>query len=96
MFIHVTEAKYLKNYEVEVSFNDGKSGIADLEPALYGPMFEPLKHNDMFAKLQVDKELETIIWPNGADLAPEYIYYLIFQNNPELQLQFESWGYINS
>ena len=96
MFIHVTEAKYLINYEVEVSFNDGKSGVVNLESALYGPMFEPLKHNDMFAKLQVDKELETIVWPNGADLAPEYIYYLTFQNNTELQRQFESWGYINS
>lgn len=96
MFIHVTEAKYLKNYEVEVSFNNGKSGVANLESALYGPMFEPLRHNDMFAKLQVHKELETIVWPNGADLASEYIYFLTFKNNPEFERQFEEWGYINS
>ncbi|MCX7110340.1 MAG: DUF2442 domain-containing protein [Candidatus Methylumidiphilus sp.] len=95
MFIHVAEAKYVKNFEVEVVFNDGKSGIADLTPALYGPIFEPLKHNDMFAKLHVDRELETIVWPNGADLAPEYIYYLTFQSHHELQEQFQEWGYIS-
>ncbi len=94
MFIHVTKAKYLQNYEVEVAFNDGKTGVADLTPALHGPVFEPLKDNAVFAKLQVDKELETIVWPNGADLAPEYIYFLAFKNNPELQGQFERWGFI--
>ena len=94
LFIHVTEAKYLKDYEVEVVFNDGKTGVADLAPALHGPVFEPLKDNAVFAKLQVDKELETIVWPNGADLAPEYIYFLAFKNNPEMQGKFVRWGFI--
>jgi hypothetical protein len=37
-------------------------------------MFEPLKDPDLFLQAKVDPELETVIWPNGADLAPEFLY----------------------
>ena len=94
MFLHVTEAKHIEGYKIEVSFNDGRSGVADLSTVLRGPVFEPLKSTPEFAKLRVDKELETVVWSNGADLAPEYIYYQAFKNEPELQEQFKKWGYI--
>jgi hypothetical protein len=38
-------------------------------------MFEPLKDPDLFLQVKVDPELETVIWPNGADLAPEFLYH---------------------
>lgn len=94
MFLHVTEARYIEGYKVEVSFNDGKTGIADLSAALKGPVFEPLQDLSAFSQLRVDEELETIVWPNGADLAPEYIFFQAFRNRPELQGQFKKWGYI--
>lgn len=37
-------------------------------------MFEPLKDQARFAEFALDKELETIVWPNGADFAPEFLY----------------------
>lgn len=95
MFLHVTAARYLHDYQVEVAFNNGRLGIADLSPALRGPVFEPLKSPSEFAKLALDEELETIVWPNGADLAPEYIYFQAFRHDPELQQQFRAWGYID-
>ncbi len=94
MFLHVTEVKYLEDYKVEVSFNDGNKGVADLSQALTCPVFEPLLNKSEFANFSVDSELETIVWPNGADLAPEYIYFQAFKNVPELQKQFKQWGYI--
>jgi hypothetical protein len=90
MILHITEARYLDNYRVEVVFNDGKKGVADLSEVLTSEVFEPLKNLDVFTKFHVDY---TIIWQNGADLAPEYIYFQAFKNEPELQAQFESWGY---
>lgn len=90
MILHITEARYLDNYRVEVVFNDGKKGVADLSEVLTSEVFEPLKNLDVFTKFHVDY---TIIWENGADLAPEYIYFQAFKNDPELQAQFESWGY---
>ena len=94
MFLHVTDAKYLDDYKVEVAFNNGRKGIADLTDALRGAMFEPLKNKTVFANLVVDEELDTIVWSNGADLAPEYIYFQAFKNEPELQQQFKDWGYL--
>ncbi len=94
MFLHVTDAKYLEDYKIDVSFNNGRQGIVDLKDALKGTMFEPLKNKEAFSNLVVDKELDTIVWSNGADLAPEYIYFQTFKNDPELQQQFKQWGYI--
>lgn len=95
MFLHITDAKYLTDYKVEVTFNNGRKGIADLSDALKGTMFEPLKNKSEFSRLAVDKELDTIVWSNGADLAPEYVYFQAFKNEAELQAQFKQWGYLN-
>lgn len=94
MILHVVNAKYLKDYEVEVAFNDGRKGVADLSDSLWGPMFEPLRDKRLFAQLKVDEELQTIAWPNGADLAPEYVYFRAFHEDLDLQDQFKHWGYL--
>lgn len=94
MFLHVTDARYIRDYLVEVTFNNGRKGIADLSSALKGPVFEPLKDTREFSKLKVDAEMETVVWPNGADLAPEYIYFRAFKDEPELRPQFKAWGYL--
>jgi len=94
MFLHVTSAKYVEDYKIEVSFSNGRKGIADLRNALKGSVFEELKNKSEFSSFKVDEELETIVWPNGADLAPEYIYFQAFKNEAELQSQFKQWGYI--
>jgi hypothetical protein len=94
MFLHVSDARYLGDYKVEIQFNDGKKGIADLAGALNGPAFELLKDLSVFAQLRVDKELDTVVWPNGADFAPEFLYFQAFKNVSELQARFVKWGYI--
>ncbi|VAW47651.1 hypothetical protein MNBD_GAMMA04-1254 [hydrothermal vent metagenome] len=94
MLIHVTKAKYLHDYEVELTFNDGKTGIVNLENELYGTMFEPLKDKKVFSSVKLDKEIDTISWKNGADLAPEFLYYQSFKDDKSLTEQFKQWGYI--
>ena len=94
MILHITNAKYLRDYKVEVTFSDGRSGVADLSDTLRGPVFEALKDISVFSQLRVDKTLETITWPNGADLAPEFIYFKAFKDDSELTDRFKKWGYI--
>ena len=94
MLLHVTSAKPVEGYRVQVSFDDGREGVADLTEALVGPMFDPLRDPDMFNMMRVDEELRTIVWPNGSDLAPEYIYFQAFRDEPELQATFRKWGYL--
>ncbi|SLM31027.1 conserved hypothetical protein [Desulfamplus magnetovallimortis] len=95
MILHITDAKYLKDYQLELSFNNGKKGIADLSQSLDGSVFNPLKDKKLFSQLKLNKELDTVVWPNGADFAPEYLYFQAFKYIPELQDQFRVWGYID-
>ena len=74
MFLHVKEAKYLRDYVIWLRFNDGAEGEIDLEAELEGEVFGPLKDQRLFQQFRVDAELETIVWENGADLAPEFLY----------------------
>jgi len=73
MILHVLAAKYQDNYRLWIRFNDDSEGVVDLKDELYGEMFEPLRDLQIFKSFRVDPELETIVWPNGADLAPEFL-----------------------
>lgn len=74
MIPRIMEVKPLENYRLWLRFHDGTSGTVDLSTELWGPMFEPLKDPQLFAQAMLDPELETVTWPNGADLAPEFLY----------------------
>lgn len=74
MIPRVIEVKALNDYKLWLRFQDGVSGTVDLSAELWGPMFEPLKDKALFAQVTVDPELETVTWPNGADLSPEFLY----------------------
>jgi hypothetical protein len=74
MFLHVKEARYLHDYTIWLRFNDGAEGEIDLEGTLEGEVFEPLKDRQAFQQFKIDPEMETIVWENGADLAPEFLY----------------------
>lgn len=74
MIPRVIEVKPLPQSCLWLRFHDGLEGSVDLSGELWGPMFEPLKNPDYFQQVKVDPELETVVWPNGADLAPEFLY----------------------
>lgn len=71
--LHIKSVKYISDYTIWVAFDDGTEGQVDLDGHLNGSVFDPLKDKELFSKVSVDPELETIIWPNGADLAPECV-----------------------
>lgn len=93
MILHITAVEYLDDYKLAVTFDNGRSGVADLADALGQGVFLPLKDIEQFRQVRVDGELKTIVWPNGADLAPEYVYFQAFKDDPKLLPQFEAWGY---
>lgn len=71
MLVHVVEARYQGGFRVWLRFDDGLDGEVDLGSELDGEVFEPLRDPDYFARFTVD---ETLVWPNGADFAPEYLH----------------------
>ncbi len=94
MILHILEARHIGGYQVEVGFNDGKKGVADLTDAINGGIFESLKDESEFARFVIDPELDTLVWANGADLAPEYIYFQAFKSDVKLRPKFIEWGYL--
>ena len=74
MIPRLTEAHYVRDYVLRLKFQEGAEGEVDLEPQLYGEVFEPLKDLEYFRRFRVDPELHTVTWPNGADFAPEFLY----------------------
>ena len=74
MILHVKKAKYIRDYIIWVQFNNGAEGEIDLSKELEGEVFGPLKNKNIFKSFKVDPVLETIVWKNGADLAPEFLY----------------------
>ncbi len=71
----LVEAKALDDYAVHVRFDDGTTANVDLSYLLeYGGVFEPLRERSYFASLTADREAGTVVWPNGADIAPETLY----------------------
>ncbi len=75
MILHIMDAEYMGDYSIKVLFNNGDQGIVDLKDSLKGKVFEPLTDKKLFSRVRMDKELNTIVWPNGADFAPEYVYF---------------------
>ena len=71
--LHIKSANHTSGFKLFISFDDGTSGEIDLANSLRGPIFEALKDLSLFSKVEVDPELETVVWPNGADFAPEYL-----------------------
>lgn len=73
MYYNIEDAKYVRDFTIWVRFQDGTQGEVDLASELWGPVFEPLRDPEYFRKLQV-AEYGTVAWPNGADVAPEFLY----------------------
>ena len=72
--VHVTELEYRGGHTLRLHFSDGLIGDVDLGSSLRGPIFEPLRDATRFAEAFIDDELGTVAWPNGADVAPEFLY----------------------
>ncbi|HVM34089.1 MAG TPA: DUF2442 domain-containing protein [Actinomycetota bacterium] len=73
--IDVTDVRLLARYVVQLTFADGSERVIDLEPLLWGPMFEPLVADyELFRQVTVDPDAGTIVWPNGADISPRTLF----------------------
>lgn len=71
MILHIVNAKVVGPCHLHVWFDDGTERIVDVSPLLSGPVFEPLQDPEFFARVSVDAVAGTVVWPNGADFAPE-------------------------
>lgn len=72
--VRVCKATPLTGFTMRLTFEDGKQKEIDLEPFLKGPIFKPVRDDPELFR-QVSIEGGTIVWPNGADIDPDVLYY---------------------
>jgi hypothetical protein len=70
----VKKVKYLGDFKLRLTFNGNEVKVVDLKPHLEGDIFRPLKNVNYFKKVKVNPDIETIVWANGADLCPDFLY----------------------
>jgi hypothetical protein len=73
MIPRIVEAHYVASFRVWLRFTDGAQGEIDLFGDLVGPMFDRLRDVTEFRRFSLDPDLRTLVWPNGADFAPEFL-----------------------
>ena len=76
MFPDVKSVRYLHDYELELTFADGVKGCIDFAPWIVGKggVFAPLEDKGFFARVSVNEDIGTIVWPNDVDFDPEVLY----------------------
>jgi hypothetical protein len=70
----ITEAAVLRHGVLRVAFADGTTGEVDVLERMRGPVFDEARTPEGFARVSVDAETGTVVWPGGADLAPDMLY----------------------
>ncbi|OGS36483.1 MAG: hypothetical protein A2293_13870 [Elusimicrobia bacterium RIFOXYB2_FULL_49_7] len=94
MLLSISKIDNLGAGKYLLTFNNGKSGTVDCtvlgneEPA---GVFNVLKQADFASKASL--EHGTLTWPGELDVAPEYLYFLAFKAESDLQETFMAWGY---
>jgi hypothetical protein len=72
--VHVTAVEVVGDHRLRLAFDDGATGEVDFSSWQWRGVFEPLRDAAFFRQVAVDAELGTIVWPNGADVAPETLH----------------------
>lgn len=61
-------------YVLRIQFDDHSEQIINFEPILHGQIFGPLRDLSLFDQVQIDPEIQTLVWPNGADFDPATLH----------------------
>ena len=70
----ITAAAAIEHGVLDVTFADGLRGNVAVLDRMQGPVFDAVRTPEGFAQVEVDAETGTVVWPGGADLAPDTLY----------------------
>jgi len=74
LICRVIDFEIVGPYTLRVVFDDQTEQIIDFRPVLEGALYGPLQDELLFAQVEIDPEVHTLVWPNGADFDPETLY----------------------
>ncbi len=73
MSARVTSVHHVRDYVLELHFDDGSHGQIDFRSRIVGRggAFAAIEDIATFRQVRVDEEAGTITWPNGVDFCPD-------------------------
>ena len=72
--VHVTAVEVAGDHRLRLSFDDGSEGEVEFTARDWAGVFQSLRDPSDFRRVTLDEELGAIVWPNGADIAPETLH----------------------
>lgn len=61
-------------YTLRIRFDDHTEQTIDFSPVLAGELFGALNDLTIFNQVRIDPEVNTLVWPNGADFDPATLH----------------------
>jgi hypothetical protein len=95
--LKITHLQCRPQHQLALTFSDGREGRVDFASVIRNELpavFLPLLDDSKFQQAHLVNG--TTAWPGDLDLAPEFLYFCSFRNEPDLQPRFEAWGYIET
>lgn len=90
--LKIQECKYIDNYRLNVLFDNGSFGVANLQDEVISEPYTVLQDKNIFRSFYLDHG--AICWLDGTiDMAIEYLFYLANKHKPSYQKLFQEWGY---
>ena len=75
MLRDVIQAKALDGHRLAIMFDDGVQGVVDIATIVpFDGVFAPLRSENEFVQVFVNRELGSVSWPCGADLDTQVLY----------------------
>jgi hypothetical protein len=72
--VHITDVEVIGDHELRLTFEDGLVGEVAFDEDEWRGLLSPLRDPEFFARVRVDSQLGTVVWPGELDLAPEPLY----------------------
>lgn len=91
LMVRITNVQIVAPYTLQITFDDGAKRVIDFAPVLAGYYLSPLRDLKLFNQVQVDPEIHTIVWPNGADFDPATLYNWDKGDGAELAQRAKHW-----
>lgn len=70
----VQKFEIIAPYTLHVGFDDDTEQVINFEPILRGELYGPLQDLELFNGVALDREVHTLVWPNGADFDPAILH----------------------
>lgn len=79
----IKKIKIIKNFMIEIVFEDSKVQIIDFGKIEHKGWWKELENLDYFNQVKIS-DIKHLEWPNGQDFKPEHLYY--WENYEKLYL----------